>query len=394
MVANRVALTFCGVLALLAVLGAGCGAHSKSRASEVPGPPALRNARSSLAHEIRSIASVGPQAGTFVAQWIAGRHKTLQLERLSARDGLPLGRVATLPQYPRASVTGPYRASDGSLWLTATRGPRYRSNVAGGDPAPRSCGGVAVRLDPTTGATQQALSAPRSELISDVVPSPDGRSIAFESGGCATYLDSHLVIRDISDGKQFTIGTKAAPCHGLGPPSWSADSSTLLFLYAPAARGVKGLGGNSGLCPSPKLGKLAIVAADHPSQIRPGDLMSASHGCGYTYAAFDPEGIAAIESCGQGADRTGQGSGGAYLVQLDVARHVTARVALEPGANPATLSVDSQGGQILITEYQNPQYRASARPASDWIWAFDGKSLRLVRHYVNPSRGHPSNSTW
>jgi len=104
--------------------------------------------------------------------------------------------------------------------------------------------------------------------------------------------------------------------------------------------------------------------------------MSASHGCGYTYAAFDPEGIAAIESCGQGADRTGQGSGGAYLVQLDVAHHVTARVALEPGANPATLSVDSQGGQILITEYQNPQYRASARPASDWIWAFDGKSLR------------------
>lgn len=388
------AIAFCGFALGWALLTSGCVTSDQTTAAGDPHTRGIRSAPSSLAGSIRSTAPVGPQLGTFVAQWVAQPDKTLQLERFSEQDGRPLAKVATLPQYARGSVSGPYRASDGALWLTATKGPRYRSNVVGGDPAPRSCRGAAIRLDPKIGATQKVFSVPSSQLIGDVVPSPNRQAVAFVSGGCASYLDDHIVIRTLQGKRQVTIGTGAAPCHGLGAPSWSPDSSAVVFPYAPAARRNGGPGIPRGVCPSPRSAELAILPADRSSQIKRADLVFAPKGCGYADAAYDTAGIAAIQTCGEGADQPGQDNGPAYFVQLDSARHVATRVALKPGANPATLSINPQSGQILITEYQNPRHHPPARPASEFIWTFDGEGLRLVHHFVNQGAGVPSNSTW
>src|SRR5437667_10839182 len=91
---------------------------------------------------------VAPQPGTFVALWVGYGDERTRLERFSTLDGRTLGLAASLPQFPAYSA-GPYRARDGSLWLTITSGPAAVNPGATETPLkPATSVGEAVRGDP------------------------------------------------------------------------------------------------------------------------------------------------------------------------------------------------------------------------------------------------------
>jgi hypothetical protein len=367
-----------GSSAVVALAGAGllvgAGALGVAAASTVGGPPALT---------VTATGRVGPRPGTFVAQWASGGFTGV--EQFSARSGRPIGPVASVPS--SADASGPVRAEDGALWLTVTTGPDYRNDTAGGDPAPDSCDGEVERLDPRTSATQVELAAPRSILIGEAVPSPDGRRIAFLAGGCAaSYFDAHIVVRDLTSRRQLSIGAAAARCHAVSAVSWSPDGSRLVFAYAPA-NPAAGPPPPQGTCTEPEAGELAVVPASRPTaQISRADLTPARSGCEYDSAVFDSLGVAAIETCGPPGYL-----GSAHVVQLDRRMRRQGSATLVPGADGATISIDPRTGQMLISEYEIPQDTPSGQPEND-IWTFDGRRVHLIRTYTTAD-GDPTDAT-
>jgi hypothetical protein len=269
--------------------------------------------------------------------------------------------------------------------ITVSTGPRYRNNTAGGDPAPNSCTGRVVSVDLATGKTLTRLSFPRSMLVTDGVPSPDGRRIVIRAGGCSTsYFNQYLLVQDLRSGRRLTIGTDAPDCHALSSAAWSADGSQLVFAYGPATASPSGEQPPAGTCTVPHPSGLAVVSAARSSQLTAAQLIPPAPGCTYQSAAFDRSGIVGIEACSQGTPPQPGGTvpgvylGDAYLVQLDSHGRLLLRLALKLGSNPGTVVTDPSTGLVLVTEDQaQSQHQASY----DWVWTFDGRKLHTTGRY-------------
>ncbi len=301
------------------------------------------------------------------------------LEAFSLQDGRPLRTLEALPSFP-TNVSSPHRGGGGSVWITVSTVPRYRNDTAGGDPAPNSCSSSIVSFDPATGSTSTRLSFPRSVLVADGVPSPDGRRIVMRTGGCSTsFFNEYLLVEDLRSGGRLTIGTHAAACHALSSAAWSADGSKLVFAYGPATSSPSRP--PAGTCSVPHPSGLAVVSATRSSQLTATALIPPAADCTYQSAAFDRRGIVGIEACSQGTPEhfpPGVYLGDAYLVQLDSRGGLLLRLPLKLGSNPGTVVTDPRTGLVLVTEDQSQrQHHASY----DWVWTFDGRHLQAVGRY-------------
>jgi hypothetical protein len=136
-----------------------------------------------------------------------------------------------------------------------------------------------------------------------------------------------------------------------------------------------------GICSAPGPGEVARIPAGHASQLSSAHPIAPAHECSYEAAVFDAWGIAATEGCEKGTARDfkgfGEDRGDCYLVQLNSRGQVTARFPLRREPNPTTLTTTRSGALVLVSE-QNGE---NTRPYWDWIWAFNGRLLRLVGHY-------------
>ena len=332
---------------------------------------------------------------SFLSLWQprAGKSRIV-LEEFSLHDGRPLRTLEPLASLP-TEVSSPHPGSGGSVSLTVSTGPRYRNDTAGGDPAPDSCTSSVVSFDPTTGKTVTLLAFPRSTLVADGVPSPNGEWIAMHAGGCATsYFDQYLLVVDLRSGRRLTIGTDAAPCHALSSAAWSPDGSKLVFAYGPATASPAGQQPPPGTCTVPHPSGLAVVSATRSSQLTASQLIAPEAGCTYQSAAFDRRGIVGIEACSHGAPPQfppGVYLGDAYLVQLDSHGRLLLRLSLKLGSNPGTVVTDPRTGLVLVTEDQGQrQHHASY----DWVWTFDGRKLHTVGRYPFEGNGVVTAEPW
>lgn len=330
------------------------------------------------------------RAGTFISLWPAcgcGRHTAL--DQFSLRTGQRLGTIARVPVAGGESVSPPAARLGGPVLLTFSSGPKCAGPIGGGAsagpciPVAGSCQSRVESLGPESGAVRTLLSFPASTLVSDAMPSPAGRMLVMDAAGCATsFMDAHLVVRDLASGRQWSIGADAARCHQIGPVSWSADSSRLVFPYAPAILPSGTKPSTAPECTAPRYDRLAVVASRQASATSSWKLTLAAKGCSFTAAAFDAKGIAATEAC-RGGSHPGAGAdpklGNVFLLQLNAQDHVIARVALQPGWEQGRVSTIGRTGMVLISQDQpaNEGY-----PERDWVWEFNGHHLRLIAQYA------------
>lgn len=366
-----VAAALAGVVAV-----GGCGAQ---RQGMVPVKPA------SSPVVVGSGRSHAPRMGTFISVWpecACGR--TTVLERFSLKNGRKLGALARLPAGPAVHVSDPHARPGGPVWLTISTGPKYRSGVAGGDPAPDSCSGTVERFDPATGITRAVLTSPRSVLIDDALPSPNGRLIVKLEGGCATsFFNEHLAVEDLQTHRQWAIGADATPCHALFSAAWNPSGSQLVFPYGPSILSPDTHFVPHGSCEAPRFSRLVVVSSSHTTPVRSWRLIKADRHCSYMAATFDRWGIAAIEGCTTGAP-AGQGQspnqGDAYLVQLNRRRREVLRLPLSRGFDGGGIAADLRTGTVLVSESQAAN---QGIPVYNTVWAFNGQTLRTIHRYAN-----------
>jgi len=338
-----------------------------------------------------TIAAVGTgrfhaaRASSFISEYPAcGCGRRTVLERFSLVDGRRLGALARLPAGPGVQASDPHAVPGGPVWLTISTGPKYRSSVAGGDPAPDSCSGRVERFDALSGKSTTVLKVPSSLLITDALPSPNGRLVVMVGGGCATsFFNQHLIVEDLTTRKQWTIGADITPCHALPDAAWSANGSQLVFPYGPSTLSQHTHFVPHGTCESPRFSRLAVVPSSHTSPVRAWKLIKADRNCSYMSATFDRRGIAAIEGCttgapaGQGGDPT---SGDAYLVQLNRHDRAVPRLLLSRGFDDGGIAANQKTGTVLVSEYQAAN---QGIPVYNTVWAFNGHTLRTIHHYPN-----------
>jgi hypothetical protein len=310
-------------------------------------------------------------AGSFLSLWPAcGCGRSTVLAQFSLAGGRRVRTLARVPGAAHSQVAAPH-AAGGRVWLTFSAGPRCSSPIAGCGPVPNSCTGSTVRYDPVRRQATTVLTTPPEDLVADAVPSPDGRRLALISADCAhSFLNFHLVVRDLGSGRSWSIGADARPCHTLSEVAWSQDGADLAFPFGPSRLSRRGRY-PAGVCPAPRSSRLAVVSATRASSSRSWRVIAADPGCSYAAAAFTRRGLVAIESCAAGTTR---------LVVIDARHRITARFPLARGYNDGALATDWRTATVLVSEYQAAN---QGRPVYDWVWALHGRRLRLVARYPN-----------
>lgn len=366
---------------VLAALAAACGSAHKTATRRPASPSGV----------VRSTPSAAQRKASFISVWPAcACSRNVVLEQFSLRGGRPLGALTKLPSGQAIEVSNAHLGPNGSVWLTISSGPGCEGPSGSGQcvPAAHSCRSKVVRFDPKTHQTTTVLSFPSSELVRDAVPSPDGRMVAMLASGCAnSFLDEHLLVRDLRSGRQWTIGADARRCHTLSEPAWDENGSELVFAYG-ASTLTPGERGSVAACPPPQLSGLAVVTSARASRSTSWRLVTPDRGCSYESAAFDASGIAAVEGCSQGG-RSGSGantsSGYAYLVQLDHRRRLVEHLRLAHGYDGGAIATDPHTGAVLVSEYQSANQGV---PTFDWVWALDRLHVRVIHRY--PGANAPS----
>jgi hypothetical protein len=306
------------------------------------------------------------------------------LTRFALSDGRPLSVLGTLVGAASSfNVSQPHPQSAGSFDITFSSGPQCLGRcLPPTRPVPNSCSTVVKRVDVLTGSVTTVLRAPASKVYSDAIPSPDGRQLVLEGGGC-TSASNYLTVRNLASGRQRILRASENDCMGMGigPAAWSPDGTHLVFPYAPQARRPPD---SPQTCYRAPLPSLAIARADRASGRRSWTIIHADRRCGFLYGVFDPNGIAAVEGCEYGAKRGFGGhwldSNDAFLLQLTGADHrVTRRLPLKLGFAGGAVVEEPRTGTVLISEYQTPNN--GDRHVYNWLWAYSNNTLRLIRRY-------------
>lgn len=333
-------------------------------------------------------ASAARRSETFVSLWPGcGCAKRTELDAFSLSTGRRLRRIAPVRLGVGERVAPPAAVPGGPVLLAFSSGPECAPPPSGGSsagpcqPLPDSCTGRIERVNPDTGTMSTLLAIEPSTLTTDALPSPRGHMVVMRSGDCDTsYFDLHLVVRDLRSGHEWSIGADAPRCHEIGQASWSPDGSKLVFPYGPSVLPYGTKPSTAQQCNSPGFGRLVVVRADRASSGKSWRLIAADKHCSFMAAAFDRQGIAAVERCQHGPHgfTVAPFEGFAYLLQLDHRDHVVARLALEPGWEEGLVSTDFRDGSVIVSQDQPAN---SGYPERDWVWQFDGHHLRAIAHY-------------
>jgi hypothetical protein len=329
----------------------------------------------------------------FYAIWSVGPPSAEPvIEEFSAETGRPIREVARLRDSSGWGSGDLVQGSGGWIWYSESKGPRERSKANGGDPAPNSCAGAAIKLNPATGQTSVVFRTPPSVWFSGAVPSPTGRYVVYETGQCnRSYFNAHFVVRDLVTGREWEIGADAAICHSFSLPAW-ASGGKLVFGYAPSEvrKGQSNKYGY-GFCLAPGQPELARVAALSSASIRSATLTRAPSSCGYLQAVPDAWGVLALEACALGGAGPANDLGATSLVQLNGRFEVTGRWKLPFGQDGTSLSVSPNGQLVLVDEYEAPSHMV--RQPTDWVEVFNGSGLRLVTRVLD-AKESISDAVW
>jgi hypothetical protein len=259
--------------------------------------------------------------------------------------------VSVLHQLPWDGMepTGLNIDSAGELWITLSTGPRCSSDINGCGPLPGTCRSEILVANPATGAVRTVLQGGDNELISDAVPSSDGRRVAFLHSGCADFFFTNdLVVRDVSTGQQTVIGGDLPPCHVLAQPHWSTDSSRLAVVYGPAST-APSPGAGYGSCSAPLPSSLVLVSASASQPTITGRTAPADPGCDTQTGVPTANGYVAIEHCGSAPSFI---DGTVEMVSYNDNFKAVARTPLGPCEDGASLAVDRTGQDVLVSTYQ------------------------------------------
>lgn len=373
---RAVTLLLCAV-ALVGVAGWGLGRAAPSvprsapRATvvqAVPGaPPAAR--------------SVVP-ARTFVSLVPAcacERHTEVDL--FSTAAGRRIRTLATVST-TAGELSTPAAAHDGDLFMTFTSGPVCAAKGTYAECpgfTPNSCRNTVETLAPGQRTPAQSFTVAGSQAIGEVVPSPDGHSVALAITPCiALHGTTGLFVRDLKTGATRAVTTSPNRCDGFGPAAWNPAGTELVLPVERAGGPPIPMAGGIG-CPAGR-SYLALAPTTATTEHVKLKLIDPDRGCIFKAAAFDPKGIAAGEGCKHGDPEHGVGAflGDAYLMQYDKAGHLMKRIQLHLGLEQANVATDPSTGNVLITQDQpaNEPY-----PERDWIWEFDGAHLRPIANY-------------
>lgn len=333
---------------------------------------ATSSGASSSDHGSRA-APVGGRAGfVSLVPACACRKKTV-IATFSLRNGR---RIRTLGPVSTAlgeslSLSG---GRSGEVVATASWPAKCSSDVVGCGAIPNTCRGRVSRL--AGSRLVPVFSEPSSMFIRGAVASPDGRLVAMLAGPCTAGAE-HVLVRSLATGEQWIIGTDLPRCTSLSVPAWSAGGRQLVFAYGAVLTPVRP--GPPGTCPETRYARLAVASALHGSRSLGWKLIPAANGCSFEVATFDRGGIAAVEGCRRrsaGGSYLYPGLGPARLVQLSLSGRRVATISLQPGWEDGAISTEPSG-RVLISQDQpaNEPY-----PERDWIWEYDGHSLRLIRH--------------
>jgi hypothetical protein len=304
--------------------------------------------------------------------------KKTTLDQFSLRDGRRLRTLTRVHVAWPENLATPSVDRAGRVWMTFSSGPKCSSGAAGCGPVPNSCSGRTDRLNLRSASNATVLSFASSKLVSDAVPSSDATRVALLEGGCtSSFFNQHLVVRDLPSGHEWSLGADATPCHALSAPSWNANGSRLVFAYGPS-RLRKGTRDPAGGCSSPRFNRLVIVSSQHASSASSWKLIKAPRQCSYEAGAFDKRGVAAVEACTRGrGGSSGVNLGQAVLVQLNHRGRVIEQLPLKTGwEQGATLT--ERDRRVLISQSQPAN---AGYPERDWVWLFNGQSMRLVARY-------------
>jgi hypothetical protein len=272
-------------------------------------------------------------------------HATTGVVELDATTGKQSRHIAP-PTRHGLQVASVARLDSSHLLVTYAKGPRFRSNVAGGDPEPGSCGGEVDRVDVSSRRIMTLWAFPASTRLQHAQPSPDGRSVALLDGPCVpSYFNSHVEVTDLRGHIRASLGAKLPRCHGLGSVTWTGDGKQLLALYAPASD-AEPYSGSDGTCSEPQPAGLVTLDPAHSRPDLPAPTRPALRTCTLTAAsAASGGGVFEVQACGRDAL-----SAPVDLVRLAAGGAEQGRWHLDHCGNGTEMAVSSEG-DVAISGY-------------------------------------------
>lgn len=378
--AARVRLPRLAVLAVMLALaaaalggcGGGAGGTSTGGSSSVPAtasrPPGVGWPKGSFQGSLSA-------RTTFLSLWPAcACGHTTTLDAFSLKSGRRLGSVLQMPP-TRSEVWAAPNTADGSVLITYARGPRCKNpgSFGGCEVVPHSCHSSVQSVNPRNELAMTLLQVPGSRFVTNASASPRHGMLAMESASCANgAFDSYLEVFDEHTHKHWSLGAPDAPCDAIGPASWNASATELVFPYG-ASRGPEIHGATQG-CPLSKRSRLVVTSALHSSASTDWRPIAPGRHCSFVAAAFDQGGIAAVETCGHlSTGAIGNGT----LVQVEH-RRIVARFPLKRGWEGGGVFTEPGGAKVLVTQSQPAN---AGYPERDWVWEFDGRQLRAITSY-------------
>jgi hypothetical protein len=256
----------------------------------------------------------------------------------------------------------------GNLWVTYSRGPVSRGDLAGGDPKPHSCANEIMVAHGVTGRLRPYLRTGHNVLISGATLSPDGKLLAYRESACATgYFNDYLRVTSVVSGQSWTIGGALPRCHWITDPVWAANGRSVLVGYAPAASAH--YTGPQGTCLSPRTERLVDVAATAGQPGVAGATASPARGCQITSAAgLAGSGALAIQACG-GRE--------AWLLVLTSGLRQIRQFPLGRCTDGNELNPDLSGRHVLVSAYLYCNPPGTRGPITR-VWSYSGHVLRPI----------------
>lgn len=307
-------------------------------------------------------------ADAFVAQYGHGAGDTgggngTYLSVFDGRSGEHVRDLLHFDDGPQPHLAGFSRSADGDVLYAAGRGPRYRSGVMNGDPAPGSCGGQVHRIDAKTGRDILLLSVGEDWTVRQPVLSSDGKTLAYLTQPCTDAFAEVVALRDLSSGEERRI---SVPRTSAGSVRWSTSGESLVFtVIYPEQSSASDVPG------------YVVVPADAEG-VQPATAVrrAPDPGCVVQSAVFSPAGLQLIEGCPNTV------TGPARLVQLTQDGAVTWREDTGLCPNGLTAAYGPQG-RLLVTGTTSC---GGAAAQVDVVQAWEGRERHEIARYGNPQQ--------